>query len=637
MVDRARFIELILFVFVNQASSFSSSRSLVNVASRFATCHRSVVEQTQGWFPTRIQQQITAEDIIAVRVAHTLLETDELARVCLEQVKQGKDFETIARSISTCEETRADGGMVGWVGLNDSHLDELLPREARESALKQKPGDVVLCATTRGTHLLKIVDIMTRINAKRTSAPGRKLPGAGFELPVLAEQLSGAPGVQPTYFFETMGCQMNFADTERMAGQLEDMGMRAVDKADSANLIVLNTCSIRDKPEQKVYSYLGPHAVRKRRGEPVAIVVAGCVAQQEGERLLRRVPEIDLVMGPQYSNRIGDLLEDVMNGNQLVATDPLHIMEDMTKPKRGSTVAAWVNVIYGCNEHCTYCVVPGTRGVEQSRPREAILQECETLVKEGYREITLLGQNIDAWGRDMEPKQKFADLLSVVCQVQGLERVRFATSHPRYMSPRVVTAVRDHESAMEVFHIPFQSGDNEVLKNMRRGYTRESFLAIVQRIRDACGDDAAITADLIVGFPGETDEQFQRTLTLLEEVKFDACMTSAYSARPNTPAALWGNQVDDATKMERLQTAKSMVARHAEERAQRFLGRVEQVLVEVRNIKDPRQVMGRTRTNKQVFFDGDIDELKGKMVHVKVVEIKPWCLVAERVMDVEPY
>jgi tRNA-2-methylthio-N6-dimethylallyladenosine synthase len=200
-----------------------------------------------------------------------------------------------------------------------------------------------------------------------------------------------------TYKMETMGCQMNIADSERMEGQLKALGIRPLgnDEQRKPDLVVLNTCSIRDHAEQKVYSYIGPHAKRKREGEDVAIVVAGCVAQQEGQMLLRRAPEVDLVMGPQYANRLADLLEDVSNGNQVVATEASHIMEDSTKPRRGSTVAAWVNVIYGCNERCTYCIVPTTRGVEQSRPVESIVQEVEELVSQGYKEVTLLGQNIE--------------------------------------------------------------------------------------------------------------------------------------------------------------------------------------------------------------------------------------------------
>lgn len=296
--------------------------------------------------------------------------------------------------------------------------------------------------------------------------------------------LSDAPR-DLTYQMETMGCQMNIADSERMEGQLQTLGIRPWKEGEKKHpdLVVLNTCSIRDHAEQKVYSYIGPHAKRKRDGEDVTIVVAGCVAQQEGEALLRRAPEVDLVMGPQYANRLADLLEDVSNGNQVVATEASHIMEDSTKPRRGSKVAAWVNVIYGCNERCTYCIVPTTRGVEQSRPPEIIVQEVEELVRQGYKEVTLLGQNIDAYGRDMSPKKKFSDLIRTVGSVPGLDRLRFVTSHPRYMSLGVIDAVAETPSACLNFHVPFQAGSNEILQAMGRGHTREKYLQIIDRIR----------------------------------------------------------------------------------------------------------------------------------------------------------
>merc|ERR1719183_3323730 len=368
-----------------------------------------------------------------------------------------------------------------------------------------------------------------------------------------------------------MGCQMNSADSERIAGQLESMGMVRTENSLAANVVVYNTCSIRDHAEQKVYSYIGPQAERKRKGESVAIVVAGCVAQQEGDKLLRRVPEIDLVMGPQYANRISDLLEDVINGNQVVATEAVPISEDMTKPRRDSEISAWVNIIYGCNERCTYCVVPTTRGVEQSRPRDSIKKEMQVLASQGYREVTLLGQNIDAWGRDMEPKQKFADLLDYVSDVEGIERIRYVTSHPRYMSLAVVEAVSRHKKLAKCFHIPFQAGDDEILRAMGRGHTVAQYLNIVDRIRALC-PDAAITADVIVGFPGETEEQFQNSLTLMETVKFDTVNTASYSPRPNTPAASWDNQISEEVKSDRLQRIMRLGKTHALERSQRYLG-----------------------------------------------------------------
>lgn len=441
-----------------------------------------------------------------------------------------------------------------------------------------------------------------------------------------------------TYKLETMGCQMNIADSERMEGQLQSLGMRPLSAEEESSggqtpdVVVFNTCSIREHAEKKVYSYIGPYAKKKREGVDVTIVVAGCVAQQTGEALLQKTPEVDLVMGPQYANRLGDLLEDVANGNRVVATEAIHIMEDSTKPRRQSTVAAWVNVIYGCNERCAFCIVPTTRGVEQSRPTEIIVDEVTELVGQGYKEITLLGQNVDAYGRDMVPKRKFSDLLRTVGAIPGLERLRFVTSHPRYMSMGVVDAVAETPSACESFHIPFQSGSNEVLSNMGRGHTRQKYLRIVDRIRSRV-PDASITADVIVGFPGETEKQFQETLDLMEEVVFDSVNTAAYSPRPNTPAAEWDDQLSDEVKKERLLRINAINLKHASQRRKRLFGKTVQILVEERNVKIPTQIMGRSTHGYIVYCDGDIDELKGQLVDVKIDNCQTYHLSGNRIVN----
>jgi len=306
-----------------------------------------------------------------------------------------------------------------------------------------------------------------------------------------------------TYSIRTTGCQMNVADSERLAGILEsDLKLTPVVTADGedehdndgvADLMLWNTCSIRDKAERKLYDAVGPYAAMKRNGDRrLALVVTGCVAQQEGRELLRRIPELDAVVGPQYVPFLKNILEKIARGNQVVATSPLMVQEDIisssstpatavdfsaslfSKPVRGHDVRAWVNVIYGCNEHCTYCVVPGTRGMEQSRTMESILSECLELAARGYREITLLGQNIDAYGRDMVPKRTFAELLEFLNPRLPADcgfRLRYVTSHPRYFSDRVVDAVADLDKVCECFHMPFQAGDDQVLRRMRRGYT----------------------------------------------------------------------------------------------------------------------------------------------------------------------
>ncbi|KAM3089730.1 tRNA (N6-isopentenyl adenosine(37)-C2)-methylthiotransferase MiaB [Phormidesmis sp. 146-35] len=441
------------------------------------------------------------------------------------------------------------------------------------------------------------------------------------------------------YHITTFGCQMNKADSERMAGILETMGFEWADEANDADLILYNTCTIRDNAEQKVYSYLGRQAARKQKNPELTIVVAGCVAQQEGEALLRRVPELDLVMGPQHANRLEDLLEQVFSGNQVVATEAIHIVEDITKPRRDSSVTAWVNVIYGCNERCTYCVVPNVRGVEQSRTPEAIRAEMEELGRQGFKEITLLGQNIDAYGRDLpgatpegRHKHTLTDLLYFVHDVPGVDRLRFATSHPRYFTERLIRACAELPKVCEHFHIPFQSGDNDLLKAMSRGYTQEKYRRIIDTIR-AYMPDASISADAIVGFPGETEAQFENTLKLVDDIGFDLVNTAAYSPRPGTPAAIWDNQLSEEVKSDRLQRLNRLVNVKAEERSQRYGDRIEEILVEDQNLKDPTQVMGRTRGNRLTFFAGDIHQLKGKLVKVKITEVRPFSLTGQPLVE----
>ena len=439
-----------------------------------------------------------------------------------------------------------------------------------------------------------------------------------------------------SYWITTFGCQMNKADSERMAGILESMGYREAQAELEADLVLYNTCTIRDNAEQKVYSYLGRQAQRKRTNPNLTLVVAGCVAQQEGESLLRRVPELDLVMGPQHANRLDVLLSQVEQGQQVVATEEHHILEDITTARRDSSICGWVNVIYGCNERCTYCVVPSVRGKEQSRLPEAIKLEMEGLAALGFKEITLLGQNIDAYGRDLpgitpegRREHTLTDLLQFVHNVEGLERIRFATSHPRYFTERLIDACADLPKVCEHFHIPFQSGDDDVLKAMARCYTMDRYRRIIDRIRERM-PDASISADVIVAFPGESDAQYRRTLDLIEEIGFDQVNTAAYSPRPNTTAANWPNQLNEAVKVERLREINALVERVARQRSARYAGRTEEVLVEGRNPKDPNQVMGRTRTNRLTFFpagraDGDQWQA-GDLVDVRIEEVRAFSL-----------
>ncbi len=448
--------------------------------------------------------------------------------------------------------------------------------------------------------------------------------------PLLTESGRGS------YWITTFGCQMNKADSERMAGILEGMGYFKAKAELEADLVVYNTCTIRDNAEQKVYSYLGRQAQRKQVLPHLKLIVAGCVAQQEGATLLRRVPEIDLVMGPQHANRLETLLTQVENGQQVLATEESFILEDLTTARRDSQVCAWVNVIYGCNERCTYCVVPSVRGKEQSRTPEAIRSEIEKLAALGYKEITLLGQNIDAYGRDLPGITKegrrqntLTDLLHYIHNIDGIDRIRFATSHPRYFTNRLITACAELPKICEHFHIPFQSGDNQILKAMARGYTIEKYKTIIEHIRDLI-PNAAISSDVIVGFPGEDDQQFQNTLSIIEEIGFDLVNTAAYSPRPNTPAATWENQIPDLIKIERLRELNSLVEKTAKKRNSRYKNHLEEVLAEGINPKDKQQLMGRTRTNRLTFFprEGPQGRLykSGELVKLKIKEVRSFSL-----------
>tara|TARA_Y100001970_G_scaffold289662_1_gene420767 strand:- start:4707 stop:6113 length:1407 start_codon:yes stop_codon:yes gene_type:complete len=440
----------------------------------------------------------------------------------------------------------------------------------------------------------------------------------------------------PTYWITTFGCQMNKADSERMAGILENMGYKKSSEELYADLVIYNTCTIRDKAEQKVYSFLGRQAKRKHKNPNLKLVIAGCLAQQEGEKLLRRVPELDLVMGPQHANKLQSLLEKVETGQQVAATEESFIEEDITTARRDSSICAWVNIIYGCNERCTYCVVPAVRGSEQSRKPISIKNEIHLLSMNGYKEITLLGQNIDAYGRDLpksnhegEKENSLKDLLYYIHDIEGIERIRFATSHPRYFSKELIKACFNLNKVCEHFHIPFQSGDNKLLKAMSRGYTTDKYKEIIYDIRELM-PEASITTDVIVGFPGETEMQFNNTLSLIKEIKFDQVNTAAYSPRPNTPAANWDNQIKDNIKVERLKHINNLVEEIAKERNQRYLNNIEEILVEGINPKNNLQMLGRTRTNRLAFFPykdhSEPKDLIGNIIDIQVKEIKAFSI-----------
>ena len=439
-----------------------------------------------------------------------------------------------------------------------------------------------------------------------------------------------------SYWITTFGCQMNKADSERMAGILENLGYVKAEDEFEADLVLYNTCTIRDNAEQKVYSYLGRQAKRKHKSPELKLVIAGCLAQQEGASLLRKVPELDLVMGPQHVNNLENLLARVDSGNQVLATEDKYISEDITNARRESSICGWVNIIYGCNERCSYCVVPSVRGREQSRMPFAIKEEIFRLGKDNYKEITLLGQNIDAYGRDLSKgiiegreHTSLSDLLYYIHDIDGIERIRFATSHPRYFSKRLIQTCFELDKVCEHFHIPFQSGNNEILRLMSRGYTVDKYKKIIDDIRSLM-PHASITADAIVAFPGETENQFQDTLKLVNDIGFDLVNTAAYSPRPNTPAAKWTNQIPENIKKDRLNELNRIVELNSRKRNQRYLFKNEDILIEGYNPKNLSQLMGRTRTNRLTFVEIP-DEKKhlnfiGNEIKVKIREVRSFSL-----------
>lgn len=465
------------------------------------------------------------------------------------------------------------------------------------------------------------------------------MPSKVFTKTKQGEKIFQKDSIPGSYWITTFGCQMNKADSERMAGTLEKMGYIKADDELNADLVLYNTCTIRDNAEQKVYSFLGRQAKRKHKIPSLKLVVAGCLAQQEGESLLRRVPELDLVMGPQHVNNLENLLGKVDLGNQVAATEETFISEDITNARRESSICGWVNIIYGCNERCSYCVVPSVRGKEQSRYPNAIKKEIQKLADNNFKEITLLGQNIDAYGRDLPGTTKegrkentLTDLLYYIHDVQGIRRIRFATSHPRYFSKRLIQACYELDKVCEHFHIPFQSGNDEILKKMSRGYTIKKYKNIIENIRSLM-PDASITADAIVAFPGETEQQYLDTLRLISDIGFDQVNTAAYSPRPNTPAAVWSNQIPEEVKKARLQEINALVERTAKSRNQRYMNNIESVLIEGLNPKNSSQIMGRTRSNRLTFVEIPrnikFNFSFGDEIDVRINEVRPFSLTGE--------
>jgi len=418
---------------------------------------------------------------------------------------------------------------------------------------------------------------------------------------------------------------MNMHDSEKIAGVFTEAGYCETNGIDDADVIVLNTCSIREKAEQKFFSELGRLARAKKKNPDLKIAVAGCIARQRGKDLFRRFPYVDFVFGP---NNIDNLQTWAKGGNFKTAIEDNPVYYTQKLPvKRAGRVRAWVSIMYGCDNFCAYCVVPYTRGRERSRPAEDIYDEIKTIADEGFREITLLGQNVNSYGRKLPGECDFPELLRRIHDIDGIERIRFVTSHPRDFSEKLIKAMRDLPKVCEHLHLPLQSGSDRILHLMNRGYTYEDYKNKIDNLRNSI-NDIAITTDIIVGFPGETEDDFKQTVTALTEIGFDGIFAFKYSRRPGTKALDLPGHVDEKVKSQRLSMVLELQESITYSRNKSLEGKVYEVLVEGESATDGDRLTGRTRTNKIVNFYGE-QGLTGSLVDVKILEAKQHSLYGE--------
>lgn len=408
-----------------------------------------------------------------------------------------------------------------------------------------------------------------------------------------------------TFFLRSFGCQMNDHDAERIAGTLEEMGLSRVPMPEAAEVLVFNTCSIREKADTRLVGHLGAAARLKRQGSARTVVVAGCLAQSRRTEFLREFPFVDVLVGPQSLHELPGLLE-----RSLGSAGPSAAFQEMTTrfsadlPRsRPQGPAAWVQIMAGCSNFCSYCIVPHVRGPEASRAADEILKEVRGLARTGVRQVTLLGQNVNAYGREpgFSGDATFAGLLEAASSIEGIERVRFMTSHPKDMSERLIEVIAGENAVCEHLHLPVQSGSDRILDAMRRGYDRRSYLELVHRLREGVAG-LSLTTDLIVGFPGETEADFEETLSLVEECGYDGAYTFIYSPRRQTDAARLPGRVDPAVARHRMERLVEAVRRWGQIRNEALLGRVVEVMVERPSSLHLGEVMGRTRGNKPVNF-----------------------------------
>lgn len=433
------------------------------------------------------------------------------------------------------------------------------------------------------------------------------------------------------YYIETWGCQMNEEDSEKLSGMLKSVGYTKTESIEEAGIIIYNTCCVRENAENKVFGNLGELKHLKKKNPDLIIAVCGCMMQQEGmaDKILKKFPHVNIIFGthnaykfPEYLNRVkteGVQVKEIFNKeSEIVEGLPID---------RESDVKAFVTIMYGCNNFCTYCVVPYVRGRERSRKSEDIINEIKDLVSKGYKEITLLGQNVNSYGKGLEEDIDFSRLLRKINEVDGLERVRFMTSHPKDLNKDVILAIKECDKLCEQIHLPVQSGSDRILKKMNRHYTKEYYLELVDMIKREI-PDVSLTTDIIVGFPGETEEDFLDTLDLVERVGYDSAFTFIYSRRNNTPADMMLNQVPDADKHHRFDRLIKVVNEGVIKSNKVYEGKTVEVLVEGPSKNDATKLTGRTRNGKLVNFSGE-NVKAGDLVNVKIVRAQPFSLVGE--------
>jgi tRNA-2-methylthio-N6-dimethylallyladenosine synthase len=464
-----------------------------------------------------------------------------------------------------------------------------------------------------------------------------------------------SPPITPNrkVFLETLGCQMNVNDSEMMLGLLQQEGFESVSNQQDADLLIVNTCQIRASAEDKAFSHLGVWGKMKARKPGLKIAMAGCVSQQGKDTIFKRAPYIDIVFGTQNIHELPQLVRRAFEGEEHVlavdkqkARSTYDYVSDVA-PVRESDISAWITIIEGCDYFCTYCVVPYTRGRQISRPPTSILQEVLKLAEHGFKEITLLGQTVDSYGKDWKDNTRpegtpsgygLADLLRELNDITGLERIRFMTSHPLDLNDHLIEAIATLPKVMEYVHIPMQAGDTEVLRRMRRGYTAEQYYALVDKIY-AHVPGVAVTGDYIVGFPGETDDQFAQTVASVKRSGIHNANTAAYSARNQTPAALWetrGEEVPEVVKQERLQILNAAIRDQSLAMNQPYAQQIVEVLVEGPSKRNPDRLMGRTRSNKVVNFTPSsgalargMESIIGQLIHVRIDEALPFSFIGE--------